>query len=166
VIAKLTAALAPELPIEFVWVGSWKRSQYEQLLYDVERSGLATNVKFTGHRLDAPDCFAAFDVLALTSREDSYPLVVVESALLGVPTVCFDGGGGAPEFVRDDAGIVVPYLDAAAFAEALVALARDPQRWQRAGRSARERALDHSMDRLGPQVLDVIYDAVSLCPPI
>ena len=51
------------------------------------------------------------DLLALVSLEDSFPLVGLEAALQGTPTICFQGGGGMPEFVSDDAGFAVAYLD-------------------------------------------------------
>jgi glycosyltransferase involved in cell wall biosynthesis len=43
---------------------------------------------------------------------------MLEAASSGLPIVCFDNAGGAPEFVQQDAGIVVPYIDVKSMAEA------------------------------------------------
>ncbi|MDH6063711.1 hypothetical protein, partial [Umezakia ovalisporum] len=37
--------------------------------------------------------------------------VCLEAASLGKPILCFDKAGGEPEFVEDDCGFIVPYLD-------------------------------------------------------
>jgi glycosyltransferase involved in cell wall biosynthesis len=55
--------------------------------------------------------FAAFDVFALVSREDPFPVVCLEAASLGKPIVCFNSSDGEKEFVENDCGFVVPDLD-------------------------------------------------------
>ena len=66
------------------------------------------------------------DVLFLSSREDPYPLVVLEAAAFAKPAICFKDAGGAPEFVLQDAGIIVPYLDILAVANALLLYQQTP----------------------------------------
>jgi glycosyltransferase involved in cell wall biosynthesis len=56
------------------------------------------------------DYLSVFDIFALTSREDPYPLVVLEAALLQKPMVCFEKAGGAQDLIETDAGLIVPYL--------------------------------------------------------
>jgi glycosyltransferase involved in cell wall biosynthesis len=56
----------------------------------------------------------------LTSKEDPYPLVVLEAALQKVPTIAFSQAGGAPEFIGDDGGSVVDYLDTEMAASAIL----------------------------------------------
>ncbi len=112
---------------------------------------------FVGERSDAPGCFTAFDVLALTSREDSYPLVMLECAALGIPTVCFADGGGAPEFVGAAGGVVVPAGDLDAFARVITRLAADPEDRRRRGQRARDLVVSkHTVDELAPQILEAM----------
>ncbi|MEZ5264895.1 MAG: hypothetical protein R2755_24610 [Acidimicrobiales bacterium] len=47
------------------------------------------------------------DVLALLSRQDSYPLAMLEAALVGVPTLAQAGSGGPEEFARSGGAAVV-----------------------------------------------------------
>ena len=80
-----------------------------------------------------------FDLLALTSREDPYPLVVIEAALIGIPAVCFNRSGGMVEFIGEDAGTVVPEGSVEQFAEAIIELKTNPKLLQDKARNAREK---------------------------
>ena len=106
--------------VRFVWVGG-SGVALEFFRTDVRKAGLSNKVFFVGERTDAPDCFDVFDLVLLPSREDPFPLVMLEAAALATPTVCFLGNGGAPEFVEEDAGICVPSGNV----EALAAGSRD-----------------------------------------
>ena len=62
----------------------------------------------------------------LARGEDPYPSVVLEAMSAGVPTVAFEGSGGAPDLLRDtEAGVAVRMEDTAAMARQLVRLARE-----------------------------------------
>ncbi len=132
------AASSSDRPIHFVWVGGDPKP-IGLLRRDVERAGLSGRVTFVGRQTDAWQYHSAFDAFLLTSREDPFPLVCLESARLSVPTVCFAGAGGMPEFVEDDAGCVVPYLDLQAAAGALCALAGSEALRSRLGRRAAQK---------------------------
>jgi glycosyltransferase involved in cell wall biosynthesis len=74
-----------------------------------------------------------FIVFALVSWEDPFPLVNLEAASLGKPIVCFDEAGGSKEFVEEDCGFVVPYLDLDAREDRVVELLHNPELRQRMG---------------------------------
>jgi glycosyltransferase involved in cell wall biosynthesis len=81
---------------------------------------------------------ARFDVFTLPSREESFPLVVLEAMTLGRPVVAFDVGG-----VRDqmgDCGRIVESGDTSAMATAVQELLEDPAMRRDLGERARERA--------------------------
>ena len=105
---------------------------------DGRRLGLGDRIKFVGPLEQPAELFAAMDVFALTSREDPFPLVMLEAAAAGVPVVCFAGGGGAPEFVDPDAGRVAPFLDVAGMAAAISDLLERGEERQRMGHVAAE----------------------------
>jgi glycosyltransferase involved in cell wall biosynthesis len=149
----------PRFPVHLLWVGAKPSDErFYALQHDLERAGLTDCIHFIGARRNPLDYIAAFDVFALVSREDPFPLVVMESAALGVPTVCFDGAGGAREFVEDDAGCVVPYLDVNAMArhalELLVTDALRVQLGKRAQEKVRER---HDIGIGAPQLTKTIH---------
>ncbi len=105
--------------------------------------GLAHAVVMTGFRRDIPEVMAALDVLVLPSTKSEATSQVIPQALaVGTPVVA-SAVGGIPEIVRDgETGRLVPPGDAAALAEAILALLRDP---------ARARALAQAGQRLVQQ---------------
>src|SRR5207302_5708906 len=70
----------------------------------------------------------ASDVFLLPSREDPFPLVCLEAADCGLPVICFADAGGMPDFVGNERGATVPYLDVEHMAAELVSLLRDDAR--------------------------------------
>ena len=129
--------------------------------------GLAEQVRFLGERSDARQLLAAADLFLLSSREDPFPLVCLEAAQHAVPTVCFAGAGGMPEFVAADAGVVVPHLDVEGAAEAVLQLHADPVRRARLGqRAARKVAERHTDDIAMPAVLRLCRQVAGAPPPL
>jgi len=81
----------------------------------------------------------------------------LEAAALGLPVLCFDEAGGMPEFVEQDAGRVVPYLDVDLAAARLRELAADPELCARLGRRAAEKVrAGFDIQSIAPQVAAVI----------
>jgi glycosyltransferase involved in cell wall biosynthesis len=136
--ARALADKSSDRPIHFVWVGGDPKP-LGLLRRDVERAGLSGRVTFVGRQTHAWPYHSSFDAFLLTSREDPFPLVCLESARLSVPTICFAGAGGMPEFVEEDAGCVIPYLDLQAAAGALLALAGSEALRSRLGRRAAQK---------------------------
>lgn len=85
---------------------------------------------------DVAACYAALDVLVLSSvGPESFGRVLVEAQAAGVPVVG-SAIGGIPETMRPgETGLLRPPGDAAALAEALVALAGDPAERERMGQA-------------------------------
>lgn len=113
-------------PLAFVWVGGTDHGPlWAPLDHEAHHLGVEDVVRFVGAQEQPGDWFRVLDAFALTSREDAFPLAALEAASAGVPVVTFDTGGMV-EFVGDgEHGVVVPYPDTGAFADALAALAGD-----------------------------------------
>lgn len=140
-------------PMHLVWIGGDPDNPWGRYLAQgAQALGIADRV----HHLpeaDRPDrWFGALDVFLLPSREDAYPLVCIEAAAVGVPLVTFESGGAA-ELVRDGGGIVVPYPDVAAAAEAIVGYVRDPAARLAAGEEARAIAQRHTVAAALPSLV-------------
>lgn len=125
-LARSLAALEPA--VRCTWVGGAAAGpEIDPVLADRDRLGLTETVAYVGEQADARPWFAGFDVFALMSREDPFPLACLEAAALGVPVVAFDCTG-ATEFLADGCGVVVPYPDVDAMAAAAHDLLHDPRR--------------------------------------
>lgn len=157
-LARLVTNLAPAAPIYFVWVGMPKGSYRDDLWLDVQKAWLTERVHFLEPTPDVLHYMSRFSMFALTSREDPYPLVVLEAGLCGVPVVCFAGAGGSPELVEADGGVVVPYLHLDGMAQAIVTLANDPVKMKQLGTRLREKILDRHPAEQGVAVLLSLFD--------
>lgn len=127
-VAAQVCRLAPDLELRFVWLGSdqAESATRQWAIHDAVQFGLGERMRFAGQVGEVADVLAAADALLLSSREDPFPLVVLEAIEVGTPVVCFEAAGGAPEIVQRGAGLCVPYLDVAAAADAVLQLVADP----------------------------------------
>jgi glycosyltransferase involved in cell wall biosynthesis len=163
-LAKTVGLLAPQGGHKFIWIGSSPDAlEYQQIAHDIKFLGLNDSVSFI-HKVNNPhDYLSALDLFTLTSREDPFPLVMLEAASLGLPVLCFEGSGGGSEFVGDDAGLVVPYLDVGSMAKAVISLGSDPDRRRVMGENARAKAHSKfSLTSQAPKLFAVIEDHMSL----
>lgn len=128
--------------VHFVWLGGpITHSEFMRLQYDIEVMGIKDNVTFTGPVPQHVEYFKHFDIFVLPSREDPYPMVMLDAASLGIPVICFDKSGGAPEFIEDDAGVVVPYLDVGSMANSVIELCNDDGLRIQQGKAAQVKVL-------------------------
>lgn len=149
----------PGLPIYFLWIGGARKDDFVffEMNYDVGKLKLEKYVHFLEHKSNPLDYFAALDVFAMVSREDPFPLVCLEAAGLGKPLICFDEAGGMPEFVENDCGYVVPYLDVEAFADKITTLFYDRELTEKFGNNAAQKVRrQHNIESSAPKILEVI----------
>ena len=127
-------------PFRVVWVGAYGPQLIkDQFNHEVATTGLTGVVELAGPQNDPLRWMRAADCFALSSREDPFPIVMLEGASLGLPVVGFQSSGGVEEFAANGAGLVVPYLDLEAFASALADLALQPGLAARLGTEAESR---------------------------
>ncbi len=142
-IAKLVIEKTSPLPVYFVWVGAGEQHAIYRLIEtDIRRMGLSERIILIPPTSRALDFISRFDILLLSSREDPYPLVVMEAALNETPVICFQGAGGAPELIANDAGRTVSYMDIPAASEAIIQLILDPGERVLLGREGRKKVLE------------------------
>lgn len=112
----------------------------DQLFAEARRLGLAERVHFAGWVDDVPGVLADLDVVALSSRNEGTPLVLMEAAAAARPVVA-TAVGGVPDVVDDGrTGLLVPPGSPHLFAQALRRLLDQPGRRVELGATARERA--------------------------
>ena len=152
----------PTKPIYFMWLGGNASSRdYKEFQYDLNLLGLDKQILCVTSRKHIRGFYQAFDVLLLTSRIDSFPLVCLEAAMQGCPTICFAQAGGMPEFVREDAGFVVPYGDTSAMTAKISYLLTHDDERQHMGQVGRRRVAEqHTIEVAGPQFQKVIQQFI------
>lgn len=122
----------------FVWVGHRDAVLQPQIDTLLAQGGIADRFHFVGLDFETDDYYAGADVYALSSREDPFPSVVLESLSVGTPVVAFAGTGGGARLVEaHDAGVVALAFEVAAYADAIDALLDDDARRTRCGEAGR-----------------------------
>ncbi len=92
----------------FIWVGIQKSGDfYEKCLELIEIYDVQDIIILIEQTPYAQELIFLAEVFALTSREDPFPLVMLEAAACKKPIVGFKESGGCAEFVEKDAGISV-----------------------------------------------------------
>lgn len=114
------------------------------------RLGLTEVVQFLGWvpPEEVPALINAASVVILPSREDAFPLVGLQTALMERPIVA-TRTGGIPEMIVDhETGLLVEREDARGLADAIASLLECPDDARRMGQAARRRGLEvFSFDR-------------------
>ena len=135
--------------------------EQDHLVRLAEALGLTQDrLRFAGRVNDAARYLPAFDLLALSSRTEGTPMVLLEAMAVGVPIVAFRVGG-VPGVLRDESAFLVTPEDVPGFSEALREALGDPQEAQRRAAEARQAfddrfSIDQCSERIGQIYDDVV----------
>ena len=117
--------------------------------------GIAHAIELIGVVDDPVDILRSFDVLAVTSWEETFSLAALECMALGKPVLCFRNGG-TPELIGD-AGIVVNNYRPDLMADEIVALAEDKDRYEQLAQASVLRAAEnYTEERVLPRFTALI----------
>lgn len=127
----------------------------------VSAQGLAQSVRFLGAK-PARAAFALGRALAVPSRAESLPYIVLEAAAAGVPLIT-TRVGGIPEIYGPDAGLLIPPGDAAALARAIAAALDNPAAGRDTAARLQQRVrAQFSADSMTDDVLAAYREAFAL----
>lgn len=149
---------SPARKFRFLWVGGGEGDDESlRYAYEVKAFGLEPYCRRISTTADVNSFYGVMDVFALTSREDPFPLVMLEAGLNGVPIVCFAGSGGGPEYAATGTGLIAPYADTADFARHVLTLEANDGLRRKLGNAASQWVLDcHTVDHQSPKLMYVI----------
>jgi len=147
--------------LRFVWVGDGgRRAAYERQLAAL---GLRDRVHLTG--LVAPDqvarLLAGMDFVVHASQWEGLPRIAVQALLMERPVVSFAIDGAPEVVIPGETGLLVPLNDVAGLADAIDALAGNPQRRTAMGRAGRQRCLRQFDYRVMIDALEQLYNELA-----
>jgi glycosyltransferase involved in cell wall biosynthesis len=124
--------------------------------------GLGDRVVFLGHREDIPDLLAICDLFVLPSLFEGYPLSVMEAAAARKPVIATAVGGTDEALLHGESGLLVPPADAAALANAIRTVLREPALAAGLADAAYARAQqEFSADEMCKRTMDVYEEVVT-----
>lgn len=155
----------PNKEMYFIWIGSGELlSELNQKVQDLN---LAERIKFVGFHKNAAELVAMADVFFLSSREDPFPLVCLEAAQFGIPSVIFRESTGFIEFVGNDAGVISERTSADSAARSIKEIMVDPRRREILGLNARRKFLTHFETQIAMiRFLTLLRDHCGLKPKV
>lgn len=103
--------------VHFVWLGISSNLFSEEIKADCKMYNLEDRIHLIPVKSDVRPYFELADLFFLSSREDPFPLVMLEAASLGLPIVGFKGTGGIEDFAKGLDHILVENLDESEAAE-------------------------------------------------
>lgn len=127
--------------IHFVWLGDYTNPIFKiEIEKVIHQNKLEDKITLTGNiPFDKLNVLPA-NLFLMTSREDPYPLVVLEAAFLRIPCIAFKNSGGAAEFIEENAGWLIEGFSLHTFAEKIIYLKNHPGELEEAGKIASEKA--------------------------
>lgn len=158
----LEAAAAARVPWRLVMVGQgpWEGRLRERR----DRLGLRERVALVGEADEAAPWIARAHGLALSSRSEGTPMVMLEAFALGRPVVAPTVGGIPDLLGHGEQGVWVPPGDAPALAAALDRLAAEPVLHARLCRGAAQAGPQHDSLRQACQLAALYAEVVSGAP--
>ena len=122
----------------------------------LELAGLDSTVVMAGFQRNVSEWLRACDAFVLCSLNEGTSVSLIESMAAGLPSVATRVGGNPYVVQEGVTGLLVPSQDAEGLAQAMLSLARDPER----GRTMGAAAIRSYEDRFLPSEMDRTYDGM------
>jgi glycosyltransferase involved in cell wall biosynthesis len=137
----LIRAIAQTADIEaFILGDGEQRQNLEHLARDL---GVGDRIHFLGWVDNPRSYLPKFDVVAMPSRSEGFPLAMVEAMLAAKPVVATRVGSIPEAIIDGETGILIDKNDTSALVQALQQLRDNPQQRRSLGERAREMAVRH-----------------------
>ncbi|MDT0448885.1 glycosyltransferase family 4 protein [Streptomyces hesseae] len=123
----------------------------------IDRLGLNESLTLMGAHSPIETEWAKGSIAAVTSREESFGMTIVEAMGCGVPVVATDCPHGPGEIISDgEDGLLVPVGDSDAIAKGLLKLIEDDELRRTMGAAARISARRYAPERIADAYLELI----------
>jgi glycosyltransferase involved in cell wall biosynthesis len=100
--------------------------------------GVASQIRFLGHREDVRELLEIYDVFTLPSLSEGMPLALLEAMAAGVPCVASRVGGIGEVIADEETGLLVRPRDSQALARSILWLLNDPTFAKQMGAAGRQ----------------------------
>lgn len=133
------AAAALPSHVKLVIVG--EGPEHQAILAEAERCGLGNRLLLPGFLRDPSRYVGLFDIFALSSDSEQFPISLVEAMAAGCPAVTTDVGDISSMVAEENQAFIVAPDDEAGFANALARLVADESLRRAVGAANRARAI-------------------------
>jgi glycosyltransferase involved in cell wall biosynthesis len=117
---------------------------------------MVQDVTLHGWINDRDAFYNALDIFCLPSRKEAFGLVILESMMHSLPMVLSDLPGPREIIAQSECALFVPPEDAMSLANSLERLIKDQELRKKMAHNAFNRGQNYSVERVGPQLHDVL----------
>ena len=147
----------------FIWIGGATDLAFARhVRQSVRRQKLEAVVRFIGAVADARPWLAASDLVAVTSRVESFSMVALEAGAQGRPVVGFAAARGLADLLEDKPDQLIPELDPEALAAVIDGLMGHPEKAVQQGQLLRAKIGAEFL--VGPRVQAILTVVDGLKP--
>jgi len=138
--------------IHFLWVGyAGDADDQQRLIHDSILAGVGNRVHWTGEVSDPGRYFSEFDLFAMVSREDPFPLVCLEAALHGSQSYASRTREASQSWWKKTRALWCHILICIQWAAGSWKLVENPALNAKFGKRARDKVLErHTIEQAGP----------------
>lgn len=129
------AVAAQPIHVKLVIVG--EGPERAAILAEAQRLGIADRLLLPGFLAEPYRYVGHFDIFALSSDSEQFPISLVEAMAAGLPAVSTDVGDVSAMVAPENVPLIVPVSDEVAFASALTTLVHDSAKRSRIGAANR-----------------------------
>ncbi|MGH6888687.1 MAG: glycosyltransferase [Rhizomicrobium sp.] len=132
------------------------------ILAQIERHGLADQIRLPGWTDEVAKFVADGDIFVLPSFQEDFPLAILDAMASGMPIVA-SAIDGPKDFLKDgETALLVPPNEPQALARALEHLCRDAELRERLGRAARVAAANsYGFDTIGARLSTTLRNVLA-----
>ena len=124
----------------------------------VSALNLDGHVVMAGLQHNIPEWMQAMDIIVHASDREPFGIVIIEAMAMGKPVVAGDAGGPTEIITEGVNGLLAPYENADALAQAILRYLDDPSLAARLGSAAKQRAADFSTQRYAQNLIAAIRE--------
>lgn len=147
---------------QLVWAIAGEGPLRGELEAQIAQLDLGQTVRLLGHLADPLPLVAAADCFVTSSKEEGLGTAMLDAMALGRP-IAATAGGGIPEILVDESGLVVPVRDPDALGDAVVRIVSDPAIARTLGERALARVGNFSARRMAEAYL-ALYRSLMTIP--
>jgi len=158
------AKVVREFPnVRLTLVGSGETTYVQELKNLVHELNLEDHITFIEQVAfsEVPSIIAHTDVLVQSSRWESFGVVILEAAAMGVPAIATDVGGVSNLLVDGDTGLIIAPENSDALAVAMLKLAKDKELRQRLGENAYQLVISQYDFQKNVDCMETLYNELN-----
>ena len=112
----------------------------------IQKLKLENSVVIENFTTDISEKYLSSSIYVLASKYEGFPMVLIEAKIFGLPIVAHNCLTGPKEIIKENDGILTPYMDPVAFSKAVKELIDDKEKRTFLGKNAVENAKEFSPD--------------------